>query len=101
MLYYEHIVHGDSKQDFMAVASLLEAGFMRLKNDLPVLEEVVLVCDNAGSYQNSMLPIMTPFIARDNGLSILRFIHSETQDGKSLVDAHFAIAMKHVTMYDA
>ena len=48
----------------MAVASLLEAGFIRLRNDLPVLEEVVLVSDKAGCYQNSMLPIMTPFYCK-------------------------------------
>lgn len=28
-----------------------------------------------------------------------RFIHTETQDGKSLVDAHFAVAMMHVQTY--
>lgn len=101
MLFYDHIVQGDSKQDVFAVASILEAAFMRLKQHIPENTEVVLLSDNAGCYQNSTLPIMLPFIARSNGLTAVKFLHTETQDGKSLVDAHFATSMRHVNKYVA
>ena len=101
ILFYDHIVQGDSKQDVFALASILEASFMHLKQDIPEATEVVLLSDIAGCYQNSTLPIMLPFIARNNGLTAVKFLHTETQDGKSLVDAHFAIGMRHVNNYMA
>ena len=101
MLFYDHIVQGDSKQDVFAVASILEAAFMRLKQDIPEATEVVLLSENAGCYQNSSLPIMPPFIARKNRLVAVKFLHTETQDGKFLVDVHFAIALRHVSKYVA
>lgn len=48
-----------------------------------------------------MLQIMDLFISKGNGLSIMKFVHSETQDRKSLVNAHFAISIKHFSMYVA
>ena len=43
---------------------------------------------------------MIPFIVNSHGSLRLRaFIHTETQDGKSLVEANFAIAMKYVNSF--
>lgn len=61
----------------------------------------MLVSDNAGCYRNSILSVVAPFIAKQNMLSVAKFIHSETQDGKSLLDVHFSIPMKHVSIYVA
>ncbi|PXF48898.1 hypothetical protein BWQ96_01240 [Gracilariopsis chorda] len=97
MLFYDHIVQGDTQQDVSGVASLLEAAMMQLKIDLPKVKEVVAISDNATCYQNTRLPIILPFIAKAKGFSVLRFMHTETQDGKSMVDALFAIALQHVS----
>ena len=43
---------------------------------------------------------MRSFIVRSHGdLRLHTFVHTETQDGKSIVDAHFAIAMTHVNSF--
>jgi hypothetical protein len=34
--------------------------------------------------------LVFPYLAIIHGIAISRFIHSETQDGKSMLDAHFA-----------
>lgn len=38
--------------DFGAVASILEAGFIRLRKYLPNVKEVVLITDNDGCHQS-------------------------------------------------
>ena len=99
-MFYDQISSGDSKQDAFAVASMCDAIFRRLSIDLPSVRNVHLLSDNAKCYQNNILPVMLPFIVNSHGLLRLRtFIHTETQDGKSLVDAHFAIAMKYVNSF--
>ncbi|PXF46050.1 hypothetical protein BWQ96_04225 [Gracilariopsis chorda] len=97
MLFYDHIVQGDTQKDVSAVASLLNEAVMRLKEDLPKLREVVVLSDNAACYQSITLPIILSFIAKANGFSLLRFMQTKRQDGKSMVDARFAIAMTHVS----
>ena len=34
-----------------------------------------------------------------HGLTLRSYVHSETQDGKSSIDAHFAVCMRHVLAY--
>lgn len=33
------------------------------------------------------------------GVDVVRFLHTETQDGKGLIDAHFARGSQHCIMY--
>lgn len=42
---------------------------------------------------------MFPFIARQHGLWLSGYIHSETQGGNNLLDEHFALAMMHINRY--
>lgn len=98
-LYIDHIVGNQTTQDAVAVCSILEAVLHRAKTELPLLSEVWLLSDNASCYQNNMLPVIAPFIADAAGLNLRGILHSETQRGKSLVDAHFAVAMRHVNKY--
>ena len=42
---------------------------------------------------------MMPIIGRKTGVFISRYIHTETQDGKGLIDAHFAKGTAHVDAY--
>ena len=47
----------------------------------------MLVSDNAGCYQNSMLLLLVPYLSYAHGIRVSRIIHTETQDGKSVLDA--------------
>jgi len=98
-LYYDFMSMGDTMQDYFMVLSGIEAMLCELKKDLPHITSIVLQSDNAWCYQSTaliygivMLNLMCP-------IKILRFIYTETQDGKCFIDAHFAIAMAHVMQY--
>lgn len=93
-IYYDHLSLDDSKQDRDSVLSLVEAVIIRLRKDLPSINCITLLSDNATCYQNWLLPLIVPYLAWIHGITIKRIIHSETQDGKSVLDAHFARAMQ-------
>lgn len=63
-----------------------------MKEIWPQLTNVMLVSDNAGCYQNSMLLLLLPYFSYAHGIRVTRIIHTETQDGKSVREAHFGRA---------
>lgn len=93
-LYFDHISQGDTKQDREAVISMIEAILMRIKRDLPQVKRIVIQSDNASAYQNTLLPLLFPYLSVVHGILVSRFIHTETQDGKGVLDAHFARSMQ-------
>jgi hypothetical protein len=99
LLFYDHTVSNDTKQDMWSVASLIEAIMMRIRRDLSHVKEIVLASDNATCYQNQVLPSLLSFLAATVGLHIFSLLPREVQDGKSIVDAHFALAMLHVNRF--
>ena len=82
-LYLDHIVDNENKQDKLAVISILEAVILAIRKHLPNIDQIILQSDNAGCYQT--YPML-----------MSRIIHTETQDGKSVLDAHFARSMQHI-----
>ena len=94
--YYDHIAKNDSKQDALAVFCLMELIVIRIKKDLPHVKTISFQSDNAKCYQAGELLLYCILIATKYGVGITRFIHTDTQDGKSAIDGHFAIAMKRV-----
>lgn len=70
MLFDNLFVNGDTKQAFIAVASMLEAGLICQHKILLDVCEVVLYSDNASGYYKAVLPIMVPFIANANVLCL-------------------------------
>lgn len=98
-LFFDHILSNDMKQDRVALCSILDAILARLRIELPYVKNFGLLSDNARCYQNDLVTVSAPFIGKHHTLTIKSFIHSETQRGKSLVDAHFALAMMHITRY--
>lgn len=98
-VYFDHISSCDNKQDRDAVIAFVEAVVIAIKRDLPMTSQIVVQSDNAACYQNSFIPLMLPIISIAHGIPISRFIHTETQDGKSMLDAHFAQAMRIVKSY--
>ena len=99
IFYYDHISTGDSKQDWMAVLSIVESIAMQLKRDMPHIQKVNIQSDNAKCYQNGSLIFAMFIVFRNHGLSLRSYVHTETQDGKSSIDAHFAVRMRHVLAY--
>jgi hypothetical protein len=99
-VYIDQILEGSNKQDGPAVASMVEAALCQIKKELPFIEEVIIQSDNAGCYQSKQLILAMLLIsgvaARRSGIRVERFIHTETQDGKGDIDAHFARATAHL-----
>lgn len=94
--YLDQICGNDSKQDKFAVVSLLESILIAIKRQHPHIKKIILQSDNAGCYQNVSHFYMIPYLSYVHGIEIVRFIHSETQDGKSVLDAHFARSMQAI-----
>lgn len=61
---------------------------------MPHLKKISLLSDNAACYQNTMMLILIPKIGLAHGIIIIWWRKTETQDGKSVLDGHFAIASK-------
>jgi len=97
--YYDHISSGDTTQDYQAVLSYFEAVCMRIKSDFPHVRQIYVQSDNARCYKTPELVYGVFEIAKQNGLELLRYIHTGVQDGKGPIDGHFATAMKHVSKY--
>lgn len=93
-LYYDHISTGDTKQDRESTISMIEAVLLRLSKDLRDVKKIVFISDNATCYQNTLIPLLLPFLSFVYKVEITRYLHTETQDGKSTLDAHFARAMQ-------
>lgn len=70
-----------------------------VRKDLPNFSEVWLLSDNSACVQNNFLPVIAPFIAQGAGLILKVIVHSDTQRGKRLVNAHVAFAMKQVNRF--
>ncbi|KAI9560512.1 hypothetical protein GHT06_011445 [Daphnia sinensis] len=88
--YMDHVVENESKQDVTSVISILEAMIIAIKKLFPHITTIFLQSDNASCYQNTVLLMLIPYLGCAHSLYIRRFIHTETQDGKSVLDAHFA-----------
>ena len=89
--YLDQILSDGNKQDADWVMSLLEAALNQLIHDLPFINSVTLQSDNDGCYENHFImvaiSILNEIYHRD--IFISAFVHTETQDGKTLLDAYF------------
>ena len=101
IVYLDQILEDSNKQDAGTVIALLEAGLSAIHRQLPFLSEITLLSDNAKCYQNHFLTMMISIfnIKYQGDLLITSFVHSETQDGKSLLDAHFATVNRHLLQF--
>ena len=100
-VYCDQILRGTNKQDGLAVAALLELFLSQLLEDPEFgdVESATIQSDNANYYHSNNLILSLAFIGLSVGIRIERYIHSETCDGKNLIDAHFAMGMRFVDRY--
>lgn len=73
-LYIHQIICNDSKQDRLAFFSMYDSLLAPIKRAITT----------------------TKHITAGHGLEAKMLLHSKTQDGKSLVDSHFASSLRHV-----
>lgn len=100
-MYFDLLSSGDSTQDYFMVLSGLEVMLSELHKELPYIKHVVVQSDNAKCYQSGSLFYGIAMINQTSIIKIKKFTHTETQDGKCSIDAHFAIAMAHILKYVA
>ena len=65
----------------------------------PHIKRVVLQSDNAKCYQGGLLALgiwILGFSDPLRNIFVQKLIHTETQDGKGSIDAHFAVLMRHL-----
>eukprot|EP00049_Salpingoeca_infusionum_P016223 m.329378 g.329378 ORF g.329378 m.329378 type:complete len:600 (+) comp16036_c0_seq29:1865-3664(+) len=98
-VYCDQIIEGSNKQDASGVLATLEAFLRAVRARLPFIRSVSLQSDNAGCYRSSFLLALIPVVSLHTGVTVTRFVHSETQDGKCLIDAHFAQGTHHCVQY--
>ncbi len=71
----------------------------QISHKLPFISSIIVQADNVESYNNAFLlcaiPLLNAFFY-PKGIAIVEFIHTETQYGKTILDARFARMMKFV-----
>lgn len=98
-VYVDQIMEDGNKQNAVTVAAMVEAMQHHIAKDLPHIKKVTLQSDNAGCYRAKQLPLLLAIINQSSPVKVTRLVHTETQDGKGLIDAHFAIATRHLITY--
>ena len=101
IVYFDQILQSSNKQDASCALSMLELVIVAINHELPFIQEIGLQSDNANCYQNQFLHfgialLNLKFCGR---IFIHYYIHTETQDGKSSLDAHFACAMRFLSRF--
>lgn len=99
MFFVDHVMENDKKQDYILVASILDALCYRIRKQLPGAEEIAFISDNARNYNNDFLPILLPKICDSHNLLVRTYLHPDPCCGKSCVDGHFAVIWRLVKRY--
>ena len=97
--FIDQILEEDNSQNAVNVVACLEAALFQLHNEFDWLETVYLQSDNAGCYRGHTIIQWILILNQHLPIKIERFIHSETQSGKCIVDAHFAISTAKIKTY--
>lgn len=105
-LYLDQILSNNNKQDTVCVVSLLEVFISALVSNFShcecgFIKNAIICSDNAGCYASYLSILMIGILnsTHHEKMFIQKLIHSETQDGKDLVDAHFAKMVEHLIVY--
>lgn len=98
-LYLDHVCRNDTDKNAYAMCSILELVFRRIRKEVPNLKRIIIESDNAGCYNNKLLPFLAPFICQQYGLVLSKIIHKETGDGEGAADMHLATVIHFVERY--
>jgi hypothetical protein len=93
----DQVLKGGNKQDGPCVFAMLEAMMQMVHEDLPWIQNLIIVSDNAHCYHHKAVTLGIPLLNKcSKGPKITKFIHPETQDGKGACDSHSAQATRWV-----
>lgn len=101
-VYYDQIMKEGTPQDAAAVVSFIEASLVSITDQFAFIKEVTVQSDNAKCYQSSFLIFGIIFLNKvfeNRDIKVCELFHTETQDGKSQLDAHFAQANSYLKSY--
>ena len=87
------------KQDWFAVASIIESLLETVKREQPFISEAFLRSDNGACYHNAPLMFALPAIGSRTGIMIRRYDFSEPQAGKDICDRKIAPMKAHIRRY--
>ena len=87
------------KQDWFAVASIIESLLKTVKTEQPFITEALLRSDNGACYHNAPLLFALPAIGSRTGIQIKRYDFSEPQAGKDICDRKIAPMKAHIRRY--
>ena len=99
VFFTDTIVENTSKNKSTCTANILNALLVRIKKEVPMSNNIVLLSDNANSYVNLTFPLMPYYICRSHSLKLQESIHPDDESSKKMVDAHFVKASRHVDSY--
>jgi len=91
--YLDHLSAFNQNQDSSHTLAIFESICHWLKTASEfkgIVKNVVVLSDNASNYTSNDIILGAYFIAKEHGLNLAGIIHTESQDGKSELDAHFA-----------
>jgi len=101
IVYLDQILNDTNKQGGVSVVALLEVAITAFISELPFIKEAIINPDNVNCYQNHLVTFMMAVYNKKfaGKFYISAFMHTETQDGKSLLDAHFATSNRHLVLF--
>ena len=85
-------MEGGNKKDSPVVIALSEAALSMIMVELPNASDVALQSDNANFYRGTLILLTMCYLNLKylGKIFVSEVAHTETQDGKSELDAHFA-----------
>lgn len=89
VVYIDHILHGDMSLTAAPTLTLLESLFKKIKQLYPHVKDVILQSDNASQYKTVGTHVLPTFLFLTTTLRVVRFLHNEPQNGKTILDRHF------------
>jgi hypothetical protein len=81
-VYLDQIVNNGNEQTSGMVMSLLEAAIKWIAEFLPFIKNIVVQSDNAKCYQSNLLRQFIAVLNTKSQVKVVRYIFTETQDGK-------------------
>jgi hypothetical protein len=78
---------------------MVESALKHVRKQLPEIESIILQSDNVKCYNSNLLRVLIALINSQSPLKVERHIFTEMQDGKGLIDAHFARGTAHVLKF--
>ena len=97
--YFHHVCMNDSSHNAWSVVSIGELIERQISVKYSNLKSVAVRCDNAGTYRNSVVPMIAPFIFAAYSIRLKALILLERQDGKGPADLHLSTSSIQLDAY--